>query len=176
MNRRMSLKRPIERPVVGFILSLIGGLFIVAGAIYGLITFASYYGGYYSGYPGPYLIFSILGLVTGIGVLLGSLLVYLVPRQRVAWGVVIIVLGVASLFDLSSGFFGGFFIGMALSIVGGSLAIAWKPSAVLGFEDYRTCLSCGRHVRAEYPVCPFCGTRATIATPGPGATPPTSPP
>lgn len=174
MDRKVASDRPVERPIAGFVLSLVGGLFIVAGAIWGLLTVASYYGTYYYPYPGSFLVFVVLGLASGIGVLVGSALVYLVPRHRVAWGVVILVLGVAGFFDIASGSYGGFFvIGMVLSLVGGSLAIAWKPPAALEFADYRTCLSCGRHVLVEYPVCPFCGAPAPTlpASPRPPPTP-----
>jgi len=159
MDRSGLSGRPADRPVVAFVLSLIGGLFIVVGGLYGLVLTGSYY----YGYSVSYVLFGVLGLVCGVGVLFGAALVYVVPRQRVAWGVVIIVLGVASLFSFTAGMFGGFFIGMVLAILGGSLAIAWRPSGTIGFEDYRTCLACGRHVRAEFPVCPYCGTRAAAA-------------
>jgi hypothetical protein len=162
--------RAADRPVVAFVLSLIGGLFIIVGGIYGLVLTGSYY----YGYSGVYILFGVLGLVCGVGVVFGAALVYVVPRQRVAWGVVIIVLGVASLFSFTGGMFGGFFIGMVLAILGGSLAIAWRPSTMgMEFENYRTCLTCGRHVRAEFPVCPYCGTRAANA--GPRSFPPSPP-
>ena len=46
MDRKVASDRPVERPIAGFVLSLVGGLFIVAGAIWGLLTVASYYGTY----------------------------------------------------------------------------------------------------------------------------------
>ncbi|HYM40212.1 MAG TPA: DUF6114 domain-containing protein [Thermoplasmata archaeon] len=160
----MASKRPIERPIPGFILSLLGGLFVTAGGVYGILNIGNYYYGYAS-----YDVYSVISLVLGTALLVGAALLFLAPQYRIAWGVTILVFAVASLMTLYGPWAIFVFVGVPLALVGGSLAIAWKPLAGLGFEDYRTCLACGRHVRAHYPVCPFCGAHAGSAPPEPAS-------
>jgi len=163
----IGVRRPIERPVAGFVLSLVGGLIVTGGTIY---TFLEYAGSFYYGYATPYLAYGVLGSACGFGILLGCALAYLLPRHHVGWGILIIVFGVASLFALYGIFFIFVLVGTPLAVIGGSLIVGWKPERELRFEDYRTCLACGRHVLAEYAVCPHCGTRAG------GKEPPSIPP
>lgn len=167
-ERRIASQRPVERPDAGFVLSLVGGLIVTAGSIYGLLT----YSGYYYFYGGsPYQIYGVAGLISGVGILIGCATAYLVPRHHVAWGIMIIVFGVAAIFSVYGGLSGLGFFGIPVALIGGSFTVAWKPGRGFGFEDYRTCLACGRHVRIEYPVCPFCGTRAGAIPQGPGIPP-----
>ncbi len=163
-----AVKRRIQRPIVGFILSLIGGLFSVAGGLHGLgLTGPSYYSSYqdYQTYGG-------IGFGAGIVILTGAALLYLVPEYRVGWGILVLVAGVASVFSLFAPVVWFAIFGIPFALVGGSLGIAWNPAGP-GLEDYRTCLTCGRHVRAEYPVCPFCGAR--VSTPFASSAPPPPP-
>ncbi len=172
MYRRASVW-PIERPVVPFILCLIGGLFVLAGGAYGLVYLGTV--SYYNG--GAYLVFDFLGIVSGGLVLLAAAMLYAAPPNHVAWGIVAIVFSVISIFSGPGNVFGGFFVGMVLGIVGGAMAIAWRSGGELSLMDTRTCLTCGRHVLAAYPVCPHCGTPApaagaTLAAKGPSSPPP----
>ncbi len=66
---------------------------------------------------------SILGLVTGILVLVGALMLRSRPEQASSWGVIILVFSIISLLGM-----GGFFIGAVLGLVGGILALTWKPA------------------------------------------------
>ncbi len=165
--------RPIERPVVSFILCLIGGLFIVVGGVFGLayLSSAPYYSVPY--YYGGYLFLSALGLVSGGLVLLAGAMIYAAPPHHVAWGIVAIVFSVISIFTGPTSLGGGFLVGMVVGIVGGALGIAWKSGGELTLADVRTCLACGRHVLAEYPICPYCGSPARPAV---SPTPPPNPP
>lgn len=79
--------------------------------------------------------FTVLALpgVAGLaGFLLGGLiaamgpLLWFLPEQRLVFGIAIVLLALAS-FVYSN--LGGFLIGMLLSIIGGSLAFAWTPTA-----------------------------------------------
>lgn len=167
MQTGMASKRPIERPITAFVLSLLGGLFVTAGGVFAFLIGGSFY---YYGYS-PYLLYGAAGLVLGAGQLLGATLLYLLPSHRVAWGIMILVFGVSSIFSMFSPLSIIFFAGVPLSLVGGSLAIAWKPNVAGGFEDYRTCLTCGRHIRVGYPICPFCGTRIAETEPHPPPAP-----
>ncbi|MFI5530384.1 DUF6114 domain-containing protein [Kitasatospora sp. NPDC051853] len=69
-----------------------------------------------------------VGGITGMagGAILMALagLMLLIPSQRHTAGVVAVIVGVAS-FPLSN--LGGFFVGMFLSVLGGSMAVGWLP-------------------------------------------------
>jgi len=135
------------RAVAPFVLSLIGGVFILLGAIVtSMFTFGSaaivgsmsssmsgmmggtngqmgmgmMIGGMMSVYP----IFSIIGLASGALVILGAVMLYSRPFEKDLWGAVIIAFSILGIF----GGMGGFVISLVLGIVGGALALAWNPT------------------------------------------------
>src|SRR3989449_9825909 len=116
-----------EKPTAAFVLSLLAGIFILLGgallAAIGAAIFAFV--------PAVGLVFGVVGLVFGILVLVGAVMLYTHPDQHVTWGVIILVFSILSIFTA----LGGFLIGLILGIVGGALAIAWKPRAVM-FPGY----------------------------------------
>ncbi|MFJ5832126.1 DUF6114 domain-containing protein [Streptomyces sp. NPDC093089] len=66
----------------------------------------------------------IAGMAGGVVIMAMALLVLLLPSQRHTAGVIAVIAGVAS-FPLSN--LGGLFVGMILSVLGGSMAFAWLP-------------------------------------------------
>jgi len=64
----------------------------------------------------------LFGLASGIIVLTSAILLMAVPSQRRTWGVLILVFSILSFLGI-----GGFVIGAILGIVGGILALRWKP-------------------------------------------------
>jgi hypothetical protein len=64
-----------------------------------------------------------LGLVSGIIVLLSGVMMRIHPEQHTIFGVLVLVFSVLSFFG-----FGGFIIGAILGIIGGIMAMTWKPS------------------------------------------------
>lgn len=117
-----------EKPTAGFVLGLIGGIFILLNALL-LIAAAAIVSGL-SGIPGMpagasdiVTIYAAIGLIFALLVLVGSALMYMRPAQHVAWGVVVLLF---SLFSIIIG--GGFIIGLILGLVGGILGIVFKPS------------------------------------------------
>ena len=116
-----------EKPTAAFVLSLLAGIFILLGgallAAIGAAIFAFV--------PAVGLVFGVVGLVFGILVLVGAVMLYTHPDQHVTWGVIILVFSILSIFTA----LGGFLIGLILGIIGGALAIAWKPRAVM-FPGY----------------------------------------
>jgi len=74
------------------------------------------------------------GILVGALVLLFGLFLWLQPQFRYILGTLIILL---SLFSFVTSDFGGFFIGMLLGMIGGSLAIAWVPNAPPSWRERR---------------------------------------
>jgi len=68
----------------------------------------------------------LLGVVFGLIVLISALMLYNHPIQHTTWGIVILIFSVLSIFG---GMMNGLGLGLVLGIVGGVLAIIWKPHA-----------------------------------------------
>lgn len=69
-----------------------------------------------------------IGVTVGVVIGVCGLTLWVQPQLRFPLGVVILVL---SLVSFVTSDFGGFFLGMFLSIIGGSLATAWVPGPVV---------------------------------------------
>ena len=131
-----------ETPQIAFILSLIGGILIlIAGAISslwfmsgGLVIggmmggFSGMMGGYHEmmgrlGIPYSFMgNLSLIGLMSGILVIIGAVMVNMRPEEHTSWGVIILVFSIISFLGT-----GGFFIGAILGIIGSALVVSWKP-------------------------------------------------
>ena len=85
-----------EKPTAAFLLSLIGGVFLLFGGF-----------------------FAIFGII----IIIGAIFMYTQPESAKSWGIVVLILGIISLMPIVT-VFGGL-----LSLIGGILAIVWKPSA-----------------------------------------------
>ncbi len=151
-----SLVMTEKRPTAAFVISLLAGIFILLGGgmmsmMSSLIGSYGGYGGYggmmggYGGYGGfggmmngyngfgygmmrslgfGFGLMGILGLVFGIIVIVSALMLNNRPKEHKTWGILILVFSVLSVFG---SIMGGFGIGLLLGIVGGILAITWKP-------------------------------------------------
>lgn len=137
-------------PRVGAILSLIGGVFILIGGIIYAIA-----GAILSLFLGPIAGLLYLGLPIALLILVFSVLLFVLPRLKLAWGALIIVLAFLSLaFD----FFGGFVIGFLLCFIGGLLAIFSKaPAPASGWNAPPRCPACGGTIDISRRVCTQCG-------------------
>lgn len=146
---------PDDKPTAAFVLSLLGGIFVlVFGLLVGLL-----FGFFFLGLG---IITVILAIIFGILIIIGGTMMYVYPHQHVIWGIIVLVFSVLSIFVA----LGGFLVGMILGIIGGALGIAWQPgSAVRASGAWRTCMGCGRPIPWEYMVCPYCGTRAPTIAP-----------
>lgn len=135
-----------EKPAAAFVLSLIGGIFILLGGGvrsmmrsygYGMMNGYWGYGGMMGGYrwgygPGFGMmtgygyggIFGLLGVLFGIAVIAGALMLYHHPADHTKWGLVILIFSVVSIFGSAMG---GFGVGLTLGLIGGILALTWKP-------------------------------------------------
>jgi hypothetical protein len=64
----------------------------------------------------------LVGLASGIIVIVGAVMLDARPTDHFAWGVIILVFSVTSFLGM-----GGFIVGAILGIVGGAFAISWRP-------------------------------------------------
>src|SRR5213594_2072766 len=130
------------RIVAPFVLSLVGGVLILVGAIvsamfaFGSSTILGSMSGMMGGMSGgmsgtmiglmmgAYPIFSVIGLVSGALVILGAVMLYNRPFEKDLWGAVVIAFSILGML----GGMGGFMVGLVLGIVGGALALAWHPT------------------------------------------------
>jgi hypothetical protein len=126
-----------EKPTAAFLLSLVGGVFILlgGGAMSMFGGFAGMMGGYrgmmgnqYSGYGMMgglgFGLFGILGLIFGVIVIISALMLNSKPQEHSTWGTLIVLFSVLSVFG---SMMGGFGVGLILGLIGGILAITWKP-------------------------------------------------
>lgn len=102
------------------------------------------YGGYggmmggnrgWSGMMGPgfgmmgglgYGFLGILGLIFGAIVIISAVMLNSKPQEHTTWGIVIIIFSVLSMFGSAMA---GFGVGLVLGVIGGILALSWKPPA-----------------------------------------------
>ncbi len=132
-----------EKPTAAFILSLVAGVFILLGG--GVMSMmGSYFGQYGSQYGmmgrewgwGGMMgtgfgmmgfalgAMGVLGIIFGVIVVISALMLNSRPEQHSTWGSLIVLFSVLSIFGSAMG---GFGIGLILGLIGGILAITWKP-------------------------------------------------
>jgi Family of unknown function (DUF6114) len=101
------------RPFVGALLAIIGGaeiLLTVSAPLPVVIHFG---------------IVSLLGFAVPILMILCGLMLWFAPHPRAFYASLILLLSLASWITSN---LGGFFIGLLIGIVGGSMALAWSPN------------------------------------------------
>jgi hypothetical protein len=131
-----------EKPTAAYLLSMIGGIFIILGggmmSMMGAFWFGGMMGGFRGwggmmGYGGPgygmmgwlgFGVFGILGIVFGAIVVISAVMLNSRPHEHSTWGMLIIVFSALS---LVGGGMGGLGVGLVLGLVGGILAVTWKP-------------------------------------------------
>ncbi len=165
------------RPINAFVLSLLAGMFVLLGVLLGVV-FTPNYGYAYATVPSYYYPFLISSAVSGAVMLLAAVLLYQRPALHVTWGVVILVLSVASAIGAVTGYYALFgLVGVVLGVIGGAIGVGWRTSPEVPFGAFgpaRMCPGCGRYVPLAYPFCGFCGTPAPAHQPT--AIPPGQPP
>jgi hypothetical protein len=129
-----------QLPVTSYMLSLIGGIIVLLTGIVGFLWFGAGgpgwggFGGWMSsmmgnshgftggGEFGFFSIISVLGLFSGIVMIIGAVMLRARPQDHITLGILILIFAVASFADM-----GGYFIGAILGIIGGALAISYRP-------------------------------------------------
>ena len=128
-----------EKPTAAFLLSLVAGIFILLGAAlvslmgYGFMGMMNRYGNGGRGYGMMgqgfgmmgygFGILAIVGLIFGAIVIISAYMLNSKPQEHTTWGTLIVIFSVISIFGSA----GGFGVGLILGIIGGVLAITWKP-------------------------------------------------
>jgi len=129
-----------NKPASAVILSLVGGvLMFLTGVIFWMFTYGftglgmmGGYGGMMGGSQGmmrsfgvPFGLmmgFPLIGLVSGILVIVGAVMLDAHPAEHTGWGTVILVFSIISFLGM-----GGFLVGAILGVIGGAFAISWRP-------------------------------------------------
>ncbi len=128
-----------ERPTTAFVLSLVGGVFILlSGGVMSTIGSFGFGGmmgfGGMGGMMGPgfgmmgwtgFGLFGILGLIFGAIVVISAIMLNSKPQEHATWGTLIVLFSVLSIFG---GAMGGFGVGLILGLIGGVLALTWNPA------------------------------------------------
>jgi len=72
-----------------------------------------------------YSAISILGLFSGIVIVISAVMLWMRPQDHLIWGILILVFALVSFADM-----GGYFIGAILGIIGGAFAISYRPPTI----------------------------------------------
>lgn len=155
-----------EKPSTAFILSLVSGVLILLGAattlLMGAFMGATRWGGMMGGGMMPWMggwnpafgfVFSAIGFLSGAIVLYSASMLNTKPQDHATWGTLILVFSLISV----AGGWGGFGIGLILGLIGGALAISWKPPTAPSLPSARFCTHCGRTTPLDAKFCPSCG-------------------
>ena len=130
-----------DKPVAAFILSLLGGIFILLGAfVMSMFAFGTgnmmgmmgMMSGTMAGSSGLMAMmmmgysfaFAIVGLASGALVILGSVMLYNRPSESRIWSAVIFAFSLLSIL----GSMGGFMVGLVMGVLGGTFGLVWKPA------------------------------------------------
>lgn len=170
-------RRLTESPTAAIVVSLLGGVFVCLGGIVlvvlgtvfeslgnlgGLLgssslpsdllgNLTSISGG--TGAVGsPIAALGVLGVLTGVAMIALAILVHMFPVRHQLLGGLVVTLSLVSWV----GALGGLFIGFLLGLIGGILAIAWKPSPTPA-QISRICPNCGTVIQKDTKFCPHCG-------------------
>jgi hypothetical protein len=140
-----------------YILSIVGGVFIMLGGILiGLISTVLTFTASSLG-----AVVGLFGIILGVTIVLVALGLRFKPSQHSKWGAIIIILSSLSWI----GSIGGFFIGFLLSLIGGIIAIVWHPTTTPAYNatvpeaspPAQFCPNCGHHLPANVVCCLNCG-------------------
>lgn len=112
-----------EKPTAAFVLSLIGGIFGLLGALVWLAlgAFLAFFPTFGLGVT----LLGVIGVLFSIIMMLGGVMMYTKPEQHVMWGAIVLIMSIVSIPFT----FAGLIIGFILGLVGGILGLVFKPQA-----------------------------------------------
>ncbi len=163
-----------DKPTAAMVLSLIGGIFVIIGgafiAFVGSLIGSLNVSGSASASTAA-LGLGVVGIIMGLIMIVGAFMMYSKPTSAKMWGVIVLILAIISWVTAV----GGLFIGFLLGLIGGILALTFKPtmapgampppmmsssmpmgSAPMGSMGM-TCKNCGASIPAGATRCPSCG-------------------
>jgi heme A synthase len=138
-----------RKPEVPFIMSLIGGIFILVDGALGFmmaVRFGSWPIWIWDFQYSEYVLGSA-GVTLGILIILLAVWAYKKAERKTPAGVIIVVASILSFFIMM----GGYVVGFAFGLIGGILYLVWEPA------ETKNCLRCGREIKLESWYCPHCG-------------------
>ena len=168
-----------EKPTAAMVLSIIGGIFVLlggatlafVGSIISTLNFTGT-GTTGTGVGSGFLLIGIIGVIIGLIMIVGGIMINSNPQSHTMWGVIILILSIVSWVTS----IGGFFIGFLLGLIGGILAITFKPTSMAppymgamtggippqgptqAAPNMVRCNSCGAMSPMGTTKCPSCGT------------------
>ena len=130
-----------ESPRLAFLISLISGLFILAGALSTIfagillrisgfesanheVTWPGVLGSGVGLFEFGFEVTGMFGVFVGIVMILAAVMLVKRPKKSSTWGSVIILFAFFSIYCAAMG---GFGLGFVLGLIGGVLAITWRP-------------------------------------------------
>jgi hypothetical protein len=170
-----------EKPTAAMVLSIIGGIFVILGG-----AFIAFVGSLFFSIPGTtgttgpsttgiasvVVIVGVIGIIMGLIMIVGGVMMNSNPQSHTMWGVIVLVLSILSWGTAA----GGLFIGFLLGLIGGILALTFKPSTMgtpymggamtampsqasppQGSMNMVRCNSCGAMSPMGTTKCPACG-------------------
>ena len=112
-----------------YVLSLIGGILIILGAM-GILAVGGSIGTPFGLPDYSYLVCGILGILLGIVTIVGAAIAFQRPNTGIVWGSLIIVFSILSWVVA----LGGMILGSILAFVGGLLFLAVKPEKKMSVQ------------------------------------------
>ena len=114
-----------EKPKQAFVVSLVAGFLMVCNAV-AVGVAGTYFPWVFPTLPGsdnnatvPFATIAVIGLICGALVLFGAAMLRIKPKNKKAWGILIIVFSIPSVITG-----GGFIIGFIMGIIGGGKAFS----------------------------------------------------
>jgi hypothetical protein len=142
------MSRLVQKPDYAFIMSIVGGIFILVDGAVGLMMGVRFgrWGIWIWDFPDSELVLGPIGVVLGTLILVVAMMGYKKADKGLILGTIIIMAAIVS-FILTMG---GFVIGFGFALIGGILFVVWEP------EETKNCLRCGNEIRLDTWICPHC--------------------
>ena len=118
-----------DKPTAAMVLSVIGGIFVILGGVFiafvgSLVSSFGYLANGGANGGSTVTAFGVVGIIMGLIMVVGGFMIYSKPSSSKMWGIIVLILSILSWVTAV----GGLVIGFILGLIGGILAIVFKPS------------------------------------------------